>query len=884
MESIQRLITSGVFDCDNESDDKVDDEKDKVSTFCRLIRAIIQCRFEATETAADELALVRILETLLKALRHRLARRALNDQDVGMMVHTAFSLGKQTRFTDLLRGLADSTALGIVEEIFGRLPVLIEAYHRKPDDFLPLEEEETKPAESTTDPAALQSPRRVSLAHISYPTPRAEDAAGQTMAEGGEEKLTEPIVHAVAVIDQSKSVQVSNTLPPFGLAAAVEIFRFLTRLVDPGEGRNDERTRNVALTAISTIIANPIDGPSIGLMARCEGLFEIVRNDLARHLLLLLFDPMGTHGSSTATMIQVQNLVLLLFGRFRRWLVGEFDFFLWRLLQHLLSSGATVVPAIASAAPATSTIIASSAGFSLQTGRSIREFYLETIILFIMADPDLIGDLWMWHDTSAHMNSLLGTTVQAIHGILKRDQPISRGIGGEIQLCLDLVAQLVGYFEREALHEGNTAVAAATMDPRLLLETRARKETYQQAAQIFNSSGPKAAFAFLQDQGLLERSADFQQKEISSAQTQNYPMQLCQQLRQMPSIDKRILGEWLGKPGNETVLEAFLRSFQFRPNAPIDEALRLVLESFRLPGEAQQISRIMEAFATVYFDALDPSTRPFRSRDAAFVLAYSTIMLNTDQHNPQVRHRMSLEQFIRNNRGINDGEDFSPEYLTALYTAIQTREIVMPEEGKGNSAPAAAAAPASSTQSTSAVAATSQAADGSSIPASKKPSLASSSAALMAGWPGQRKRTDDLCRERSILHLPLPILSISPYLPDMIAFLGPTLIDALGGILAATVGGSSVALAGAASDETFAITFKRALGLLEQLAAISINVRNLEDEDSTQSSSPLAGQAVILAWRATRLGEVSLVHLAQSIHGTGIITHSSFFSHSPSLP
>ena len=57
-------------------------------------------------------------------------------------------------------------------------------------------------------------------------------------------------------------------------------------------------------------------------------------------------------------------------------------------------------------------------------------------------------------------------------------------------------------------------------------------------------------------------------------------------------------------------------------------------------------------------------------------------MLNTDLHNPQVRvrqfkkavcaplgsypipqKRMTIEDYQRNLRGVNDGSDFSPEYL-----------------------------------------------------------------------------------------------------------------------------------------------------------------------------------------------------------------------------
>jgi brefeldin A-inhibited guanine nucleotide-exchange protein len=50
-------------------------------------------------------------------------------------------------------------------------------------------------------------------------------------------------------------------------------------------------------------------------------------------------------------------------------------------------------------------------------------------------------------------------------------------------------------------------------------------------------------------------------------------------------------------------------------------------------------------------------------------------MLNTDQHNPQVKKRMTLEEFIRNNRGINDNADLPSEYLEAIFNDIRNNEI-----------------------------------------------------------------------------------------------------------------------------------------------------------------------------------------------------------------
>ena len=64
-------------------------------------------------------------------------------------------------------------------------------------------------------------------------------------------------------------------------------------------------------------------------------------------------------------------------------------------------------------------------------------------------------------------------------------------------------------------------------------------------------------------------------------------------------------------------------------------ALRHLLSKFRLPGEAQKIDRIMEKFAGRYVEN-NKHLAIFASADAAYVLAYSIIMLTTDLHSSQV--------------------------------------------------------------------------------------------------------------------------------------------------------------------------------------------------------------------------------------------------------
>ena len=129
----------------------------------------------------------------------------------------------------------------------------------------------------------------------------------------------------------------------------------------------------------------------------------------------------------------------------------------------------------------------------------------------------------------------------------------------------------------------------------------------------------------------------------------------------------------------KNVMYAYIDQMDFN-GMDFVSALRLLLSKFRLPGEAQKIDRLMEKFAGRYcesnpklvcggggghvchsvnpsllsltpsfFSSLPPSLPPslshsshrldiFASADAAYVLAYSIIMLTTDLHSSQVYH------------------------------------------------------------------------------------------------------------------------------------------------------------------------------------------------------------------------------------------------------
>lgn len=55
-------------------------------------------------------------------------------------------------------------------------------------------------------------------------------------------------------------------------------------------------------------------------------------------------------------------------------------------------------------------------------------------------------------------------------------------------------------------------------------------------------------------------------------------------------------------------------------------------------------------------------------------------MLNTTLHNPNVKDKQSVEQFISMNRGIDKGADLPQELLTGLYESIKKEPFKIPED------------------------------------------------------------------------------------------------------------------------------------------------------------------------------------------------------------
>ena len=80
----------------------------------------------------------------------------------------------------------------------------------------------------------------------------------------------------------------------------------------------------------------------------------------------------------------------------------------------------------------------------------------------------------------------------------------------------------------------------------------------------------------------------------------------------------------------------------------------------------------MEAFAAQY--VLCNASGPL-SRDAAFILSFAIIMLNTDLHAPtNARNRMTANQWLQNLRGVFS-EPISDDFLLDIYHRIRAQEL-----------------------------------------------------------------------------------------------------------------------------------------------------------------------------------------------------------------
>jgi hypothetical protein len=185
-----------------------------------------------------------------------------------------------------------------------------------------------------------------------------------------------------------------------------------------------------------------------------------------------------------------------------------------------------------------------------------------------------------------------------------------------------------------------------------------QKMTVEGCSNIFNES-PKRGVQSIIASGLAEDS----------------PASIAKFIRGCPLLNRSKISDFLGQPAQVELLSEYLNTFTFT-GLTLDGALRELCSVFRLPGESQQIDRVMQAFAKKYSN--DNSEI---SEDAAYVISFSIIMLHTDIHNPNVVKKITCDQWIQNTRYVKEAQEVETDFLAGIYQRVAARKMKLLADG-----------------------------------------------------------------------------------------------------------------------------------------------------------------------------------------------------------
>ncbi|KAG5836452.1 hypothetical protein ANANG_G00254900 [Anguilla anguilla] len=157
------------------------------------------------------------------------------------------------------------------------------------------------------------------------------------------------------------------------------------------------------------------------------------------------------------------------------------------------------------------------------------------------------------------------------------------------------------------------------------------------------------------------------------------PVGIARFILERKGLSRQMIGEFLGnrqKQFNKDVLDCVVDEMDFS-GMDLDDALRKFQAQIRVQGEAQKVERLIEAFSQRYCVCNPALVRQFQNPDTIFILAFAIILLNTDMYSPNVKpeRKMKLDDFIKNLRGVDNGQDINRDLLVGIYQRIQKWEL-----------------------------------------------------------------------------------------------------------------------------------------------------------------------------------------------------------------
>ena len=638
----------------------------------QLSSAITHCRFEASDSPADEIVLLRILK-LMESMVSGQAGEVLGDESICEMMETGLSMCCQSRLSELIRRSAEIAMVSMCQVIFRRLKTLeIDS----PEELQKLDEEldrEEKTDGLKMDPTT-NGDVEGSPSKVEEPQQPGTSEKGEGDLDSNAPNLGGSTLDLPGTVEPDQAPVEPVEIKPYSLPSIRELFRVLVDLLDPHDRQHTDTMRVMALRIVD--VALEVAGPSI---ASHPSLATLAKDTLCRHLfqlvraenMAILNESLRVAGTLLATC---RNVLKLQQELYLSYLVAC----LFPRVEIPLEPG--IDPALYEGVPQAPSLIKPAPQQSASSGRSTpvpvkdrqklgleggarkpdaREAMVENLGALVRI-PSFMAELFVNYDCETDRMDLCLDII----GLLSRNAFPDSATWSTVNvppLCLDA---LLGFVQSIADRLDDDPVTDGYPSAEELRERRSRKNIIIRGATKFNES-PKGGVAFLASQGIIENPDD--------------PKSIVRILQGTSRVDKKVLGEFISKRGNESILQAFIAEFDFT-NLRVDEALRRLLHSFRLPGESALIERIVTEFSAQYFQ--QNGAGDIANTDAIYILCYAIIMLNVDQHSPNLKgnKRMVLEDFARNLRGVNDGKNFETEYLKSIFDSIKAREIILPEE------------------------------------------------------------------------------------------------------------------------------------------------------------------------------------------------------------
>ncbi|GAU36373.1 hypothetical protein TSUD_151400 [Trifolium subterraneum] len=618
-----------------------------IDTMDLVVDAVTSCRFEVTDPGSEEVVLMKILQVLLACVKSK-ASVILSNQHICTIVNTCFRIVHQAGTKgELLQRIARYTMHELVRCIFSHLQEI---------DIAETPKQEISEVNNELASASRQL-ENGSLNSAYGGQPLSTSLASSTAYVGTITVMPENITTASSD-KESDLRELQLMTEPYGVPCMVEIFHFLCSLLNVVEhmGMNprsntltfDEDVPLFALSLINSAIE--LGGPSFRHHPRLLSLIQ----DEVFHILMQFGLSM-----SPLVLSMVCSTVLNLYHHLRTELKLQLEAFFSCVILRLAQS---------------------------KYGASYpqQEVLMEALVDLCRQNTFMV-EMFVNFDCDISCSNIF----EDIANLLSKSAfPVNNPLSSMHILALDgLIAVMQGMADRI----GNGFVSSEHSpvnfeeyipfwlekcenfgDPNEWVPFVRRRKYFKRRLMIgadhFNRDAKKG-LEFLQGTHLLPDKLD--------------PQSVACFFRFTAGLDKNVIGDYLGNHDEfcVQVLREFSRTFDFQ-DMTLDTALRIFLETFRLPGESQKIHRVLEAFSERYYEQ---SPHILVNKDAALVLSYSIIMLNTDQHNVQVKKKMTEADFIRNNRHINGGNDLPREFLSEIYQSICKNEIrTTPESGFGS--------------------------------------------------------------------------------------------------------------------------------------------------------------------------------------------------------